>query len=210
MAGIFGVEALHVLEIPAVFFADPWPLLFSRYGFAWFGGFLGGFDRMLVILAAGVKISAAANFWILVRPRLRRVCHRTHRLLAFRRWRLWHTDYTSVGHELSKWRCAYNRSVFTPLRSMNSSFGAPSPRFFGTWATKALQRSQSQGRNFLQLSDSHGHCALSRGNHPHQSALDSSACPMHKSPALFPSCSARCFFGVLKANSTRRKKSIAS
>jgi len=34
-----------VLESPAEFFADPWPLIFSRFGFAWFGGFLGALRR---------------------------------------------------------------------------------------------------------------------------------------------------------------------
>ena len=47
LLGILGAKLYHLLEDPAVFFADPWPLLFSRYGFAWFGGFLGGFGAML-------------------------------------------------------------------------------------------------------------------------------------------------------------------
>jgi len=47
IAGIVGAKLYHLLEDPAVFFADPLPLLFSRYGFAWFGGFLGGFGTML-------------------------------------------------------------------------------------------------------------------------------------------------------------------
>ena len=49
IAGIVGAKLYHLLEDPAVFFADPWPLLFSRYGFAWFGGFLGGFGTMLLM-----------------------------------------------------------------------------------------------------------------------------------------------------------------
>jgi prolipoprotein diacylglyceryl transferase len=49
LAGIVGAKLYHLLEEPSVFFADPWPLLFSRYGFAWFGGFLGGFGAMLVL-----------------------------------------------------------------------------------------------------------------------------------------------------------------
>jgi len=49
IAGIVGAKLYHLLEDPAVFFADPWPLLFSRYGFAWFGGFLGGFGAMLLM-----------------------------------------------------------------------------------------------------------------------------------------------------------------
>jgi len=49
IVGIVGAKLYHLLEDPAVFFADPWPLLFSRYGFAWFGGFLGGFGTMLLM-----------------------------------------------------------------------------------------------------------------------------------------------------------------
>jgi prolipoprotein diacylglyceryltransferase/predicted O-methyltransferase YrrM len=49
LAGIVGARLYHVLESPSVFFADPWPLLISQYGFAWFGGFLGGFFALLVL-----------------------------------------------------------------------------------------------------------------------------------------------------------------
>ena len=54
-AGLVGARLYHVLESPSEFFADPWPLLFSRYGFAWFGGFLGGLIA-LIILARYLKI----------------------------------------------------------------------------------------------------------------------------------------------------------
>ncbi|GAC1618807.1 MAG: hypothetical protein NVS9B13_07260 [Candidatus Acidiferrum sp.] len=47
LAGMLGAKLYHLLETPAELFADPWPLLFSRTGFAWFGGFLGGFGVML-------------------------------------------------------------------------------------------------------------------------------------------------------------------
>jgi phosphatidylglycerol---prolipoprotein diacylglyceryl transferase len=47
VAGMIGAKLYHLMETPAEFFADPWPLLFSRTGFAWFGGFLGGFAAML-------------------------------------------------------------------------------------------------------------------------------------------------------------------
>ncbi len=47
LLGIFGAKLYHLLETPAEFFANPLPLFFSRYGFAWFGGFLGGFGAML-------------------------------------------------------------------------------------------------------------------------------------------------------------------
>jgi phosphatidylglycerol:prolipoprotein diacylglycerol transferase len=55
IAGLVGARLYHVLETPAEFFADPWPMLFTRYGFAWFGGFLGGF-LALMILARRFKI----------------------------------------------------------------------------------------------------------------------------------------------------------
>jgi phosphatidylglycerol:prolipoprotein diacylglycerol transferase len=54
-AGLIGARLYHVLESPAEFFADPWPLLFSRFGFAWFGGFLGGLIA-LIFLARYLEI----------------------------------------------------------------------------------------------------------------------------------------------------------
>jgi phosphatidylglycerol:prolipoprotein diacylglycerol transferase len=47
LSGMLGAKLYHLMEAPAEFFADPWPLLFSRTGFAWFGGFLAGFAAML-------------------------------------------------------------------------------------------------------------------------------------------------------------------
>jgi phosphatidylglycerol---prolipoprotein diacylglyceryl transferase len=44
-----GARLYHVLETPAEFFADPRPMLLTRYGFAWFGGFLGGFLALMLI-----------------------------------------------------------------------------------------------------------------------------------------------------------------
>jgi prolipoprotein diacylglyceryl transferase len=55
IAGLAGARLYHVLESPGEFFANPWPQLFSRFGFAWFGGFLGGFVA-LVFLARRSKI----------------------------------------------------------------------------------------------------------------------------------------------------------
>jgi len=55
IAGLIGARLYHVLQSPREFFADPWPLLFSRFGFAWFGGFLGGL-LALVILARRFQI----------------------------------------------------------------------------------------------------------------------------------------------------------
>src|SRR3984885_12404924 len=49
IAGLIGARLYHVLESPSEFFADPWPQLFSRYGFAWVGGFLGGFFALLYL-----------------------------------------------------------------------------------------------------------------------------------------------------------------
>src|SRR5258707_12806303 len=50
-----GARLYHVLESPSEFFANPWNLLFSRFGFAWFGGFLGGLIA-LIIMARRLKI----------------------------------------------------------------------------------------------------------------------------------------------------------
>lgn len=44
IAGIVGAKLYHLVDSPA----DRW-MLFSRYGFAWFGGFLGGFGTMLLM-----------------------------------------------------------------------------------------------------------------------------------------------------------------
>jgi prolipoprotein diacylglyceryl transferase len=49
LAGILGAKLYHLLESPAELFADPFHLFFSRYGFAWFGGFLGGFGALLLL-----------------------------------------------------------------------------------------------------------------------------------------------------------------
>lgn len=54
IAGLLGARLYHVLETPREFFANPWPMLFTRYGFAWFGGFLGGF-LALILLARRFK-----------------------------------------------------------------------------------------------------------------------------------------------------------
>ena len=54
LAGIVGARLYHVLETPRELIANP-SVLISRFGFAWFGGFLGGFV-MLAILARRFRI----------------------------------------------------------------------------------------------------------------------------------------------------------
>jgi phosphatidylglycerol:prolipoprotein diacylglycerol transferase len=54
LAGLVGARLYHVLESPRDLMADP-SLLISRFGFAWFGGFLGGFFA-LAILARRFRI----------------------------------------------------------------------------------------------------------------------------------------------------------
>jgi phosphatidylglycerol:prolipoprotein diacylglycerol transferase len=56
LAGIAGARLYHLLEAPAEFFANPWPLLFSTMGFAWFGAVVGGFIA-LVLLARSYRMS---------------------------------------------------------------------------------------------------------------------------------------------------------
>jgi len=55
LAGIVGARLYHALESPGEFLADPKSFILTRFGFAWFGGFLGGFAA-LVILARREKI----------------------------------------------------------------------------------------------------------------------------------------------------------
>ena len=54
LAGLVGARLYHVLESPHELIANP-SLLISRFGFAWFGGFLGGF-LALTILAGRFRI----------------------------------------------------------------------------------------------------------------------------------------------------------
>ena len=49
LAGIFGSKLYSALESPAEFFAHPAALLFNRYGFTWFGGFLGGMTALILL-----------------------------------------------------------------------------------------------------------------------------------------------------------------
>ena len=69
LAGLAGARLYHLLESPAEFFANPWPLLFSTTGFAWFGAVIGGFialvflarsHRMKMLLMLDVASPAAA------------------------------------------------------------------------------------------------------------------------------------------------------
>ncbi|MGH9729770.1 MAG: prolipoprotein diacylglyceryl transferase [Candidatus Acidiferrales bacterium] len=54
IAGLVGAKLYHVLETPRDLFADP-KILISQYGFAWFGGFLGGLIAF-VLLARHYRI----------------------------------------------------------------------------------------------------------------------------------------------------------
>jgi len=49
VAGLAGSKLYHLLESPQEFFANPIGLFFSSYGFAWFGGFLGGLAVLLAV-----------------------------------------------------------------------------------------------------------------------------------------------------------------
>ena len=49
VAGLAGSKLYHLLERPREFLADPLGMFFSGYGFAWFGGFLGGLIALLAL-----------------------------------------------------------------------------------------------------------------------------------------------------------------
>jgi phosphatidylglycerol:prolipoprotein diacylglycerol transferase len=59
LAGFIGAKLYHLLETPSEFFADPLGLLFSPYGFAWFGGLLAGFATFAFVASRIVKRNAA-------------------------------------------------------------------------------------------------------------------------------------------------------
>jgi phosphatidylglycerol---prolipoprotein diacylglyceryl transferase len=56
ISGLVGARLYHVLESPSDLMADP-SMLYSRFGFAWFGGFIGGFIA-LFFLARHYRIPA--------------------------------------------------------------------------------------------------------------------------------------------------------
>jgi phosphatidylglycerol:prolipoprotein diacylglycerol transferase len=69
LAGLAGAKLYHVLESPSDFFAHPLEMLFSPFGFAWFGGLLAGLAAfvwvarrqhipLLMILDAGSPAAA--------------------------------------------------------------------------------------------------------------------------------------------------------
>jgi phosphatidylglycerol:prolipoprotein diacylglycerol transferase len=61
VAGFVGAKLYHLLESPAEFFADPVHLLFSPYGFAWFGGLLAGFVVFAFVAWRIIAHNAAAG-----------------------------------------------------------------------------------------------------------------------------------------------------
>src|SRR5690348_1020183 len=48
ISGLVGARLYHVLETPRDLMADP-SMLYSRFGFAWFGGFIGGFIALFFL-----------------------------------------------------------------------------------------------------------------------------------------------------------------
>jgi phosphatidylglycerol---prolipoprotein diacylglyceryl transferase len=61
VAGFIGAKLYHLLETPSEFFADPLRLLFSPYGFAWFGGLLAGFAAFAFVAWRITRHNAAAG-----------------------------------------------------------------------------------------------------------------------------------------------------
>src|SRR5271166_3189119 len=49
LSGILASKVYSALESPAEFFAHPVALLFNRYGFTWFGGFIGGMTALIIL-----------------------------------------------------------------------------------------------------------------------------------------------------------------
>ena len=49
LAGMIGAKLYHVLESPRELFADPVGMLFTSYGFAWFGGLIAGIAAFIYL-----------------------------------------------------------------------------------------------------------------------------------------------------------------
>jgi phosphatidylglycerol:prolipoprotein diacylglycerol transferase len=49
IAGLIGSRLYSLFETPSEFFANPWPMLFSRMGFTWTGGVIGGFITLWLL-----------------------------------------------------------------------------------------------------------------------------------------------------------------
>ena len=49
LAGLAGAKLYHLLQSPSEFLAHPIRLLFTREGFAWFGGLLAGLLTLLLL-----------------------------------------------------------------------------------------------------------------------------------------------------------------
>jgi phosphatidylglycerol:prolipoprotein diacylglycerol transferase len=49
LSGILASKVYSALESPATFRAHPFAVLFDRYGFTWFGGFIGGMAALLLL-----------------------------------------------------------------------------------------------------------------------------------------------------------------
>ncbi|HUO34897.1 MAG TPA: prolipoprotein diacylglyceryl transferase [Candidatus Acidoferrum sp.] len=60
-AGIIGAKLYHVLESPRELFANPIGEIFSQFGFAWFGGLIGGVVAFFWIARRIAKQNAAAG-----------------------------------------------------------------------------------------------------------------------------------------------------
>ncbi|HTV60410.1 MAG TPA: prolipoprotein diacylglyceryl transferase family protein [Verrucomicrobiae bacterium] len=61
LAGIAGAKLYHVLESPREFFAHPAALLFSQFGFAWFGGLIAGTGVFFLLARRIARANTAAG-----------------------------------------------------------------------------------------------------------------------------------------------------
>jgi prolipoprotein diacylglyceryl transferase len=59
VAGLVGARLYSVFETPREFLSNPWSMLFSRFGFTWYGALIAGF-LALVILGRRVKMPLLA------------------------------------------------------------------------------------------------------------------------------------------------------
>jgi phosphatidylglycerol:prolipoprotein diacylglycerol transferase len=53
VGGVVGARVNFILEYWGAFLLDPWSFIWTRYGFTWYGGVLGGALAVIIVLKMG-------------------------------------------------------------------------------------------------------------------------------------------------------------
>jgi len=102
IAGLLGAKIYHALQDPQTWRTE----LISRFGFAWFGGLIGGFVALVYLEA--VRNTDAGVHGYLLACSVGGLRDRADWVFAFGRRRLRRANDAAMGHELPKRRHADN------------------------------------------------------------------------------------------------------